>query len=303
MTLKYWKCNKIKILYRIYIISIFLAIAVPLCTSAQVMSNDVEIDEEIFVYKVKIIDEFIERFNDHEHSFIRKQLSKKNKDHILTRQKLLISLVNWDNHDIAVKDGKEFILQVADTSAPLLLNFNDSTWYASIKCVFETPEKKKVELPIFLHIKTHENGGANWMIAGIADDTVLTNEEVAKDATTANKSEHKKKYIPSSSYAIDFLTLHRVFTDSMNETDYFDEELLLTDKAKQLISLVKNKKLVFQYATDIKFHFFQIPGWIFVVENIDRKSKNSGWLINKLQRAGDLEKEVARKKLLQLTHM
>jgi hypothetical protein len=38
--------------------------------------------------------------------------------------------------------------------------------------------------------------------------------------------------------------------------------------------------------TAIKYSFFQIKGWEIVIEQFNRQTKNSGWLIGKLNKIG-----------------
>ena len=48
----------------------------------------------------------------------------------------------------------------------------------------------------------------------------------------------------------------------------------------------------------IKYHFLLSDKWIFTVENFNRESLNSGWLINDMQKVSSLDVEKYRNKLL-----
>ena len=282
---------------KILLIIAITTIGIECDLNAQSIGNDYKIDEEIFTYKVKLIDEFIERFNDDKHSFIRKEIESNGNNYELTRKKLLISLFNWENTEINTEFAKEFITQVLDPKKPNYISFTDSNWYARVTCVFQH-EKKEIEIPIILHIRTYGNKGSKWMITGILQNATITSETPLQETDT-NRKLNSSKFIPTSNYALDFLELHRVFTDSISPINYFDESLLETTRSKQLIWLLRQNKLTFLFAKDIRFYFYQIPEWIFEVEQIERKSKNSGWLINKLYKANKKQKESYKAQLLQ----
>jgi len=41
---------------------------------------------------------------------------------------------------------------------------------------------------------------------------------------------------------------------------------------------------------NVKFHFFQVPGWYFELVYFNRNDRNSGWLISNLLRVNEKEK-------------
>ncbi len=50
----------------------------------------------------------------------------------------------------------------------------------------------------------------------------------------------------------------------------------------------------FQTVADVKFHFFQIPGWYFELSEFNRSGFNRGWLISNLLKASDEQKDILR---------
>ena len=62
---------------------------------------------------------------------------------------------------------------------------------------------------------------------------------------------------------------------------------------------LKEGMLKFSVVREIQFHFYQVPNWIFVVREFERQGKNSGWLIDKLIRVNNNQKEEIRDRLLQ----
>jgi hypothetical protein len=49
--------------------------------------------------------------------------------------------------------------------------------------------------------------------------------------------------------------------------------------------------MVYKSSGQVKFHFFQVDGWYFELSFINRAGNNSGWLISKLYKITEQEKE------------
>ncbi|MDD5696158.1 MAG: hypothetical protein PHD61_12750, partial [Bacteroidales bacterium] len=58
---------------------------------------------------------------------------------------------------------------------------------------------------------------------------------------------------------------------------------------------VKNGNLTFKTVQQVKFHFFQVPGWYFELVDFNRRSANSGWLMANLLKITPEEKELMMK--------
>ena len=159
-------------------------------------------DKSYFFYEVKLIDEFIERFNDEPNSYIRRQSRNLyGTDTFITRRQLIKSLFNKKQ-----QWGQEvnlFTSAVTDTTDPLYLSFTDSNWYVLAQCVF-LHNDKRISLPLVMHITTVD-GGSKWMIAGIGNasvfDTTLPPGLPTEDYYTTTGD-----YIPTSSHGTNFVT-------------------------------------------------------------------------------------------------
>jgi hypothetical protein len=248
---------------------------------SQVVTNipQTKSDKSYFFYEVKLIDEFIERFNDEPNSYIRRQSRNLyGTDTFITRRQLIKSLFNKKQ-----QWGQEvnlFTSAVTDTTDPLYLSFTDSNWYVLAQCVF-LHNDKRISLPLVMHITTVD-GGSKWMIAGIGNasvfDTTLPPGLPTEDYYTTTGD-----YIPTSSHGTNFVTLTQLLTKSMHPADYMEPYLMATARGSQFTELVRQEKLRFKHVTNMTFHFFTIPGWLFSVSNHKRKEDNRGWLISSLQ--------------------
>ena len=147
-----------------------------------------------------------------------------------------------------------------------------------------------------MHITTVD-GASKWMIACIGKSLIID--------TTMPPALPKEEYytttgdyIPTSSHGTNFVTLTQLLTKSMHPADYFEPNLMATARGHQFIELVQQEKLRFKHVSQMTFHFFTIPGWVFTVSNHKRKEDNRGWLISSLQQVDSLKETDLRKQLL-----
>ena len=261
------------------------------------ISSDFSQNEILFNYEVKVIDEFIERFNDAPNSYIREVYKDKGKQFNLTREQLLISLFNLTNKKITNDTAlmSNFIKQVNNKQNPEYINFTDADWYVEASAIV-TYQNKTMQLPLILHIKSKTDDWAKWMIVGIGNLTpIKDNSDIKPDKF---KSTKPPTYIPTSSYATNFADLSFVFSNNVDYANYFEPQFLSTDNGQNLVKMLKKEELGFMYVKKMSFYFFQIKNWVFVVDEINRKSINSGWLINALYKFSPTEKINFKNKLL-----
>ena len=278
--------------------SFFVLFLCLMCYSlgAQVISTD-NGEEELFAYKVKNIDEFMERFNDDLSSFIRREYARQNRPFTLSRKQLIVSLFNRENKSWAADSTlPEFFDTVLNADLPKFLFFSDSNWYAEANCTFIC-KKKSVKIPVILHVNSEPGKGTKWMIVGVGKSPVIKDTgRVSLNYKTPYVV--NAKYISSPSHAIDFVELTNVFTTSMNANYYFDSSVLAQNHVAHFIQLILQGKLAFQYVSNIKYHFYSIPGRIIDVEYFKRDNFNSGWLINGLPKVTQEQKLISLANLL-----
>ncbi len=277
-----------------YLLLLFVASA--LGVNAQYVGN-YSVNEELFNYSVKMPEEFVERFNDAPNSFIRQVYADEKRVFNLSRGQLLVTLFNMENQDFLKDTSKlgDFFRQVLQPSHPVTLSFLDSNWYAEARCIFLI-YKKQYELPIILRVKTHNNEWAQWMIAGIGD-TMRSKNKLADISLGVRGTD---TFISTASHATNFLEFHDVFQKTIYEKYFFDTDALGSERVKAFISLVKKGVVSFQYVKSINYHYYQVPGWVFTTQYFDRKTKNSGWLINKMEQVPENKKSENIKYLLRL---
>ena len=186
--------------------------------SAQVFENNAGAREKHFVYEVKQIDEFFERFNDDPNSFIRREYDSYHKKFNLSREQLVRSLFNYETHSWDSVQLDEFVGTVLNVNKPLLLDFYEKGWFAEATCKFEY-NATVIEIPIILRIEADASKRSKWMIAAVKHNSIRQEVQVTIVADTMKKT----KFINPASHASGFIELARAFEDRAHLSDYFEK--------------------------------------------------------------------------------
>ena len=272
----------------------FLAVcSLPSGAFAQGMPADAA-REANFLYEVKVIDEFIERFNDDPTSFLRKEYLRYNKPINFTRRDLVQYLFEkkvTPEDELVMK----FVDQVTDSLRPQKLSFNDTNWYAEVMCSFSYAGRR-VEIPLIMQVAIDTDRSTRWLISGIGDAPVF--QDGAQSAAPATTKDHKK-FIPPSDYATNFIELHHILKPGFEGVNYLTPTLLESERGKKFAELIQSGKMKFENPGYMRFYFFQIPNYTFIVERFVRQTTHSGWLISNLTPTTADEKRARKEKLLQ----
>lgn len=259
----------------------------------QVYSNNDGANEKHFIYEVKEIDEFFERFNDDPGSFIRTVYKAHNTKFNVDRQRLIRSLFNYENMSWDSVIMNKFISEVTNRKKPIYLDFYGGNWYAELTCKFNY-NSSSIEMPIIMKIERTQNKGSKWMIVAVGSSALKSRIVV----TEMVQSKIKTKFISPTSHGTNFVSLKRAFADKENLSDYFENSYLKRSNMLEFYNAILNREIEFLEVIKIKYHFLLADNWIFIVENFSRESLNSGWLINHLEKVSSFEMENYRNKLL-----
>lgn len=262
----------------VFVIMISLGFSSPV--SSQLYTHD----DENFAYRVKQIDEFFERFNN-ESTLIKEYIFKNYDGLEVSREELIKSLFDAKSSQLQKEDVLRFIGQVNDPEDPVNLSFYDEHWYARVKCsvIYEEEES---ELLMLLRIQQEKNGASKWVVHQVYADFLNT-----PNGNNPNAS------LNPVSHATDFMGLNRAFEDAENLKAYLTSGFQDDQLSKFAIEL-QNNRIGFKQVESISYHFLQVDGWIFTVENFRRPEKNSGWLISRLLQADVQKKEEYMEHLL-----
>ena len=252
--------------------------------SAQVIESNSQ-RELNFVFEVKQIDEFFERFNNEQNSLLASYIRLKYPEVQMTRSSLLESLFNTEVNGAGSDMIREFCLQVADSTNPAYLDFYGGDWYAEAVCKFRL-NGQLTEAVVLLKIQRDGNGGSKWIIVSAFSRRLgITSLPVIFPYKPGCC-----KFLNPMSHATNFISLSRAFRDRINLSDYLDTGFLEYPYARSFARAVLRNQLEYLYVKSIRYHFLQIDGWIFTVSQYTRKSIHSGWLVGSLRKSTEEEK-------------
>lgn len=272
--------------------AIILIIMLTIVARSGFAQPDFDNSEKCFAWKVKQVDEFIERFNNERNTLIKQYVAKHNSGLILTRRKLLLSLFDQSKH-WDLNDARQFIDDVDSPSRPCYLDFFDPNWCAKVNCKVDWHgHSEKVQLT--LRVQKISDSRSKWVVTD-ADAVFL------KQAMLSQKgiSDTLKLVIPmpvDESAAFDpychvtrFMDLTLLSTDKKNIGNYFS--LNNNPNPQEFIFFIHEivEKRLLIISTDpfsIRYYFNNVKGWAFEVKEFNRQTTNSGWLISNLTKAG-----------------
>jgi hypothetical protein len=192
----------------------------------------------------------------------------------------------FDNQTSSIsKDLKtQFVNTVLSPTYPQYINFHREGWISEVQAEFIYKGKReKVNLILKLQA---EGLGFEWVIDSVSFEPFknLFNKPVGKE----------KNFLHPLSHELGFMNLRRAFQDSKfpeayTETSYKPDYLTL------FLYEMKLGNLRFQTVNDVRFHFFQIEGWYFEVNQFNRPGFNTGWLISNLVKLNPGDKETIQK--------
>ena len=260
---------------------------------SQVISNNENAKEKHFVYEVKEIDEFFERFNDEQGSFIRGVYKAHHVKFNIPRERLIRSLFNFDNES---KDSiliNTFVSDVTKKKKPIYLDYYGDDWYAELTCKFKY-QSSDIVIPVIVKMVMTPNKGSKWMIVAVGSSTLKSKIVV----TEMTQSKIKTKIISPTSNGTNFVSLQRVFEDKENLSDYFESSYMKWSNMLEFYNAILNREIEFINVIKIKYHFLLADKWIFTVEDFQREELNSGWLINHIEKVSSVGMDNYRSKLL-----
>jgi hypothetical protein len=279
-----------------YVLKFWIFISFFICQHrlfSQVYSNNDDAKEKHFIYEVKEIDEFFERFNDDPRSFIRGVYKARHTKFNIDRQRLIRSLFNYENMSWDSDIMDKFISEVTKKKKPIYLDFYGGDWYAELTCKFKY-NSSSIVIPVIMKIEKTPNKGSKWMIVAVGSSTLKSKMGLTEMA----QSKIKTKFISPTSHGTNFVSLKRAFEDKENLSSYFESSYFNRSHMLEFYNAILNNEIDFLDVIKIKYHFLLAYKWIFTVENFPREALNSGWLINHIQRVSSLEMENYRSKLL-----
>ena len=273
---------------------LIISVAVIILCSESVCGQQMDfLSDENFVFKVKQIDEFIERFNNASATPIRQYVRENYAVDSLSHASLLVSLFNQEDTTWNEEEVRAFVADVTrrdstTRSSPTTLNFYDGGWYAELDCTGQYRGKEETfTLVLSLEVLRHGRG-SKWVINGVSADFLGLGYD----------TDHRHTLNPAS-HDTDFINLITALQDTVNFRNYLSARAQPSQLLLFFNELCEGH-LVFKHVNEITYHFMQVDNWIFKVRDFNRDSSNSGWLISELLRVTDTQKLQYQERMLYL---
>lgn len=267
-----------------FLLCLALAILLPVMAIPQSF-NSLLGDESILYAQTKQVNQFFRRFNGEEDTrgnrYYKDDQQFRN---IELRRKYLNVLFDYSNSSITDPLRNAFIGDVLNKKLPVVLDFHQDQWFAEVSTRFKYKGQEK-DLTLFLKLEA-ESGGYKWVFTNVYFKAY--HEMFSSDTITGSH------FLHPLSHELDFMNLIRVFKDK-NYVELYTEREYSPDFLTLFLYEFKKGDLQFVTVKNVKFHFFQVPGWYFELSNFNRPGTNSGWLISSLLQLKEDQKEMVLK--------
>lgn len=239
-------------------------------------------NEDLLYAETKQVNQFFRRFNSEEDKN-GKRIRKSNpnfRDPDRRKQYIRI-LFDGENDQISEARKDKFIGEVCFGKEPKFLDFHAGEWFAEVQAFFEYYGKER-EVTLFLRLE-QAGLGYKWVLSNVYFEPFYKAFE--SDTTDG------KKFLHPLSHELDFMNLVKAFRNVEEVQEYTSAEYQ-PDFLTILLYEIKRGNMSFQTVSEVKFHFFQIDNWYFELQEFNRDSFNSGWLIANLININQQEKEM-----------
>ena len=265
-----------------HLILVLIALTCQNNTFAQNNLGDSKLDASALFAQTKQLTQFFRRFNGEEDAKGNKLDSTDSKyRNQKLRNEFLSILFDKQNVNITNEMKAQFIKDVTDNQNSKFLNFRGKDWFAEVNAVF-TYQNRPVNILIYLELE--QSGlGYKWVISNVFFDSF------SQIFFHPNTDEKAASFLHPMSHEIDFMNLRKAFDDP-KDIDYYAPKDYTPDYLTLFFVEIKNKNLLYKTINSVKFHFLQIDGWYFEVNDFNRPGFNSGWLVSNLLKISDTEK-------------
>ena len=232
-----------------------------------------------FAWEVKQIDEFIERFDNTDSTLIQ-TYNLKHKIAPLTRSNLIKSLFNFSRTDWNFKELDMFLKQVDNKTSPVYISFFDDKWFANVSCSVIWDGKPKT---VMLKLKVLRQGSSTKWVIFDADAKFLSQGHTDRaPQPVVPKAVDENAFLNPMSHSLNFFNLDMVSIDTKNIANYLAPSSDYSNDFSLFITECISHRLKIVSVKNVTYSFLQIKGWDIEIQQFNRSTKNSGWLIDKL---------------------
>ncbi len=230
-------------------------------------------DDGRFAASTKQLNQFFRRFNAEESPDGEKRYYPGDSQYRSPDLRKGFLEIIFDNQTSSIPEElrEEFSRDLIRGSYPQYINFHREGWVAEVQAQFLYKGKREAAT-LILKLQP-ERMGYEWVIDAVSFPPF-------KNLFNKPKGE-EKDFLHPLSHELGFMNLRRAFQDS-KLPEAFTESSFEPDFLSIFLYEMKLNNIRFETVSDVKFHFFQIEGWYFEVNQFNRPGFNTGWLIANL---------------------
>ncbi len=234
------------------------------------------LNDEQYGARVKLVDEFFDRFNGLED---RPDIDKNDPDYHFKRLLVLFNGKMFTSFtDSTFIAAKEFIETINKDSVKL--NYADKQWYANATCHGKF-KGKDVVFTLYLTVEHRKSNMYKWVISKAEGDIF---------SLSPSKKSEKIMMMPDD-HETNFLSLHRITNENDDLISNYTRKNHSVDETSVFLSYVYNGLLNIDYVSDLNFTFLQVPGYEFSIKEFEREGYNVGWLICSFNKLTEKQKK------------
>jgi len=232
-----------------------------------------EMEDESKLYsETKQISQFFRRFNGEEDEKGERYYAKDRQyRNVKLRKKYLEILFDRSNAGISNELKMQFATDVLEKKDPALLDFHGGNWFAEVQAIFTINGKDQL-ITLFMELEKHHLG-TKWVMYKVHAD--MLDPYYKRDTVAVGK------FLHPMSHELDFMNLRKAFLNKDSVAQFVSKQFE-PDHLSVFLYEMKRGNLKFKTVDQVKFHFFQLPGWYFELSEFNRSGYNTGWLISNL---------------------
>ena len=246
------------------------------CAKGQIVVANSQYERNLYLAEVKQVDEFIDRFNCKKfHIDIDTAKSEHNENNILA----LFNQEQFMNATDSLRaETTKFIKTVVDGGVKI--HYEDTLWFAKAPC-YGKFRGKDVDFTLWLNVEHRSEDMYKWVVARAEGDLFQLPPSRTSDRIMILPGDHETN----------FMSLKDITTQKLDYITNYKQKYFDLDETSVFYSLVYYGLLGIDYVKDLEFWFYQVPGYVFHIKYFNRETRNSGWLIDKVEKVSDEEKK------------
>ncbi len=230
-------------------------------------------DESVLYAETKQLNQFFRRFNAEEKVDGQRMYPGDSLYHNPRLRAFYLNML-FDQSSATLPDSLKRAFTSDVVRSPFFLDFHGGNWVAEVQCTFRY---QGVDQPLTLFMELEQaEVGSKWVFRHVLF-------EPYRKQFYQPQLETGEPFLHPLSHELDFMNLSKVFREP-SQSDRFASDAFRPDYLTLFLFEAKKGYFTFQTVNKVRFHFYQMSGWYFQLNDVQREGPNRGWLISHLFR-------------------